>query len=146
MLIPYGHRIKILKKIKEIKNEQANKKIANKEIVIKKEEKPKTNFQYDELPDESEIHNSIMNTSKHSTKSEAKNLNVSRNNIDLNNKDNAPNFEEKQMRKFHQAVIDFVNENRPKYDKEGEKIIYLKEEYGEEINNTIVSVNNFFNF
>jgi len=132
-----------LKKIKEIKNNPVTKKIVNKEIVfIKKEEKPKTNFQYDELPDESEMHNSIMNNSRHSIKSETKNLDVTRKTIDLNNKDNIKNFEETQKRKFHQAVVDFVNENRPKYDRDGEKIIYLKEEYGEEIKNTILSVSN----
>lgn len=140
LLIPYGHRIKILKRIKEFKNEPVNKIIGNKQIVIKKEQKPKTNFQYDELPDELEIHNSIMNSSRHSIMSEAKNLDVTKNTIDLNNKDNINNFEEFEKRKFHQAVIDFVNENRPKYDKDGEKIIYLKEEYGKEIKNTIVSV------
>ncbi len=132
-----------MKKIKEIKNNPVTKKIVNKEIVfIKKEEKPKTNFQYDELPDESEMHNSIMNNSRHSIKSETKNLDVTRKTIDLNNKDNIKNFEETQKRKFHQAVVDFVNENRPKYDRDGEKIIYLKEEYGEEIKNTILSVSN----
>ena len=138
MLIPYGNRIKIVKKIKEIKNEPVDKKIVNKEIIIKIEEKPKTNYQYDELPDESEINNSMMNTSKHSMFSQAKNLEISRSTIDLNNKNKNPNFEETQKRKFHQAVIDFVNDNRPKYDKEGEKIIYLIEEYGKEIKNTIV--------
>lgn len=130
-----------MKKIKEIKNEPIDKKIINKETVnLKKEEKPKTNFQYDELPNETDFQNSIINTSKNSDFYKSKILDVSENTIDLNNKDKNPNFEETQKRKFHQAVIDFVNENRPKYNKDGEKIIYLKEEFGKDIKNTIVSL------
>ena len=146
LLIPYGHRTKVIKKIKDLKNEDTNKKIT-KNVHLKKEEKPKSNFQYDELPDESEIQDSIMNISHHSKISDKKDNSIQKNSIDLNNKNNIPNFEENQKRLFHQAVIDFVNENRPKYDKDGERIFFLKEEFGHEIKNTIlhVNINKYFN-
>lgn len=90
---------------------------------------------------------SVMNMSHFSKVSDVKNLSISRKSIDLNNKDNNPNFEETQKRKFHQAVIDFVNENRPINDKNVEKIIYINEEYETEIkqNINIVSYIQFYN-
>lgn len=108
--------------------------------MIKNEEKPTTNFKYDELPDEAGNQMTVMNMSHYSKISEVKNLNTSIKTIDLNNKDNNPNFEETQKRKFHQAVIDFVNENRPIHDKNVEKIIYINEEYENEIKQNLKNV------
>lgn len=99
MLIPYGNRIKILKKIKEYKII----------IEINDDNKPKTNFDYDQLPEEPD--NSYNNQIKISNLEE---INFNKN-------------EDLEKKLFHQAVIDFVNENRPKFDKNGEKIIYLNE-------------------
>ena len=46
-------------------------------------------------------------------------------------KENKINDEEDyKKRLFHMAVIDFVNENRPRFDNNGEEIKYLNEEYG----------------
>jgi len=44
------------------------------------------------------------------------------------------------------AIIDFVNENRPKYDENGNDIKYLNEEYGFEPKNKFVMINLFFIF
>ena len=103
MLIPYGNRIKILKKIKEYKIN----------VEIKNDNKPKTNFDYDQLPEEAD--NSYNNQIKISN---------------FSNLEKEKNFIENEdlgKKLFHQAVVDFVNENRSKFDKNGEKILYLNE-------------------
>ena len=124
-MIPYGHRIKITKKIKEM-NKLKN---TNLTISAAEEQKPKSNNQYDELPMEDLDSISIINNntvrnkkdesfiSKVSTKKESKLLKIKK-------ASNLTDGEDHKKRLFHKAVIDFVNENRPKYDENGEDIKY----------------------
>jgi hypothetical protein len=121
-MIPYGHRIKILKRIKEL-NEL---KTTNFSVFSEKEQKPVSKNQYDELPlEELEYLNMNNNYSKINIKEESFFSKVSK------KKENKINDEEDyKKRLFHMAVIDFVNENRPRFDNNGEEIKYLNEEYG----------------
>lgn len=160
-MIPYGHRIKITKKIKEInKLKDTNftinsvKNISNNNkpkitISINQKSKPKTNIQYDELPMNDEsflndqkyyINDNIQREKDDSYVSKISKISKksSKSRKELNENIN----EENKKRLFHQAVVDFVNENRPKFDDSGKEIKYLKEEYGFEPKNKYIRKEN----
>lgn len=143
-MIPYGHRIKILKKIKEIKQSISNETLKEKKLLIK-EDKPLSQIKYHELPKELDTNSQkSLNLSIHSKYKKENSMSTKTN--DYSNNNNQPNFEEKQRRLFHEAVINFVNENMPKYEGDGQYIINIKEENAADNNQTeIISVNNIQN-
>jgi hypothetical protein len=122
-MIPYGHRLKIMKKIKEF-----NKlKTTNFSFYSSKEEKPVSKNQYDELPLE-ELENLGMNDNFSKTNKKIEESYFSK--VSKKKENKIIDEEEYNKRLFHMAVIDFVNENRPRFDDNGEEIKYLNEEYG----------------